>query len=68
MIVEITQTNSNEKIEEEKQTKASETISTFFGARYFGTFLTVFSGGVLLENLTKQTGIFFLSLYFFIFF
>ena len=52
--MEITQANSAVKSEEEKQTEASKNVSSYFGARYFGTFLTVFLGGLLLEKMNKQ--------------
>jgi len=42
------------RTEEEKQKQASENVSTFFGVRHFGMIITVYTGGLLLEYITKQ--------------
>jgi len=54
LIVEITQKFSKNKTEIEKQNEASLNVSTFFGARYLGTLLTVYSGGVLLKEVNNK--------------
>lgn len=45
---------SNES-EEKKQANASKNVSLFFGVRSIGVLLTAYSGGLLLEFISKQT-------------
>lgn len=55
--MEITQSVSKNKSETDKQKEASLNVSSFFGARYMGTLITVYIGGIILEKTSKELSI-----------
>ena len=56
IVISAQKSNENDSnSEEDKQGEAANSVSLFFGVRSFGTFLTAYTGGVLLEYVTKST-------------
>ena len=57
LIVISAQKSSGEvQTEEQKQAQASNSVSIFFGSKNLGVLLTAYTGGILLEYVSKQTG------------